>query len=89
MERGLLYCDRVSDSFREFTMSIGKVKYYNPEKGSGVIIDEETKKELTVDEEDVVLSDGELLKGGQKVEYTIDSHDNELKAIYVMPLEEE
>jgi len=70
-------------------MSKGKIKFYNPAKGFGVIIDLETKQELHVENNDVSLEEGSFLKGGQAVQFEIGKGHDNLKAIKVIPIEDQ
>lgn len=55
-------------------MSKGKVKEYSADKGCGVIIDSEIGQPLTVYANYTSLKQGEVLKGGQDVEYEIENN---------------
>ena len=64
-------------------MSKGKVEKYDPDRGSGVILDLDTGKQLTVYANYINLKIGETLKVGQSVEYDIENNRHRNWAINV------
>ena len=65
------------------TMPKGKVKEYDPDRGCGVIIDFNTGQQITVYANYLDLKKGEVLKGGQEVEYEVENNRHSNSAINV------
>lgn len=64
-------------------MSLGQVKEYDANRGYGIIVDFDTKQELTVYANYLDLRQGEILTQGQKVEYDIENNRRRNWAIHV------
>ena len=58
----------------ELTMSKGKVKEYDPNRGCGIVVDFDTGQQLTVYANYLSLKEGETLRVGQEVEYEIENN---------------
>ncbi|MGE0269451.1 MAG: hypothetical protein AB7S78_13455 [Candidatus Omnitrophota bacterium] len=57
-------------------MKKGKVKEYDPNRGCGVVIDQESKQQHNIYANYIFLRAGEELKEGQDVEFEIENNRN-------------
>lgn len=64
-------------------MSKGTVREYDSSRGCGVIIDFDTKQELTVYANYIDLKTGEIFQEGQDVEYEIEPNRHRSWAVHV------
>lgn len=66
-------------------MALGKVKWFNDQKGFGFIIPDEKGEDLFVHHTNIKMNGFRTLKEGQRVEYTPERGQKGLEAKNVVP----